>query len=864
MKRFYMILVIALLATGCGPSAEEIAEATAAQSTAIASDQIAAPTFTLAPTVAPVTTPTNTPVPITCNLPGQVTVGDSAAAGHNTSDPDAIENASILLHWLYTLSERQEHRVLAGQHIGNKDGPQGYDDYAMGLYRRTGELPALIGVEYDAGVNYDFFIDRARKTDILARHWNAGGLVTVSESFANPWEGQSVHTLSRGDGTYADAYTPGTEAYTKLKADFDVMADEFLSLQDQCVVILWRPFHEANQSHWWHTSEPEEFKQLWRFWHSYLTENKGVHNLLFVYSPSSRSLDDQGNQTHNPLLYYPGDEYVDVTALDLYSDNFQDMPQSTYQDMLALGKPFGFGELGAQLPPTESNREWSLTHISEAMEELYPEAVFWLSWSNWWPYGIMAMESLPDAELLLNHPLVATLKNADTPHSVVTSEIVVIAHEYTGEEISVGIIMHSNGHVVRHPDVLETGIERLSETSSDSLRIVPVRSVETYRLPRIIQRLIEEEHSSFIILEVDSDSAQDIEDAARKYPDTTFIISPGVADSSLSNVVQYGLNAKGWYYLTGLIAGSLTETDRIGYWAYSDADWSIERANEFGLGVSEVNPEAEVIFLVNTGDIWHDIEVLIAEGCDAFNAIPGHNNVLFNLSQLTANGTELITFSIEASRDEIPGTIALGQPEDLGLIWSRIIQDVLNGNSSPENIWTGIRDGVIRLGSGSPPMDPLIQADLEDIQINQPSGGTISAYDFVQMRFRQLQDGEYELPHLDSSSLQSPFVTLDPVIIELGGVWEGVTTNDFLIIFDINSSCYLNEICGSFEIPNFSLTGEIIFTKVKGNEYVFQVTNLSSDLTGNPYESLTLLDDGTLKYYTTDYTTENEAILVKK
>ncbi len=139
MKRFCMTLVIALLATGCGPSQEGIAEATATRSAAIASDQIA--TLTPAPTVSPPTTPTNTPVPITCNLPGQLTDGDSAVAGHDTSDPDAIENASILLQWLYTLPERQENRVLSEQHIGNKDGPQGYDDYAMSLYRRTGQLP---------------------------------------------------------------------------------------------------------------------------------------------------------------------------------------------------------------------------------------------------------------------------------------------------------------------------------------------------------------------------------------------------------------------------------------------------------------------------------------------------------------------------------------------------------------------------------------------------------------------------------------------------------------------------------------------------------------------------------------------------
>ncbi len=58
-------------------------------------------------------------------------------------------------------------------------------------------------------------------------------------------------------------------------------------------------------------------------------------------------------------------------------------------------------------------------------------------------------------------------------------------------------------------------------------------------------------------------------------------------------------------------------------------------------------------------------------------------------------------------------------------------------------------------------MDPLIQAELEEIQITLPTGDTISVYDFVQMRFQQLQDGEYELPYLDSDSFQPPLVALE-------------------------------------------------------------------------------------------------------
>ena len=66
------------------------------------------------------------------------------------------------------------------------------------------------------------------------------------------------------------------------------------------------------------------------------------------------------------------------------------------------------------------------------------------------------------------------------------------------------------------------------------------------------------------------------------------------------------------------------------------------------------------------------------------------------------------------------------------------------------------------------------------------------------------------------------------------------------------------------EIPDFSYKGEVTFIEIKGNEYVFQVKEFATGIPGNPYESLTLLEDGTLRYYTTDYFTQNEGVLVKK
>jgi len=43
---------------------------------------------------------------------------------------------------------------------------------------------------------------------------------------------------------------------------------------------------------------------------NYFCHEKNLHNLLWVYAP------DQSAPT--PSLYYPGDDYVDIVALDVY------------------------------------------------------------------------------------------------------------------------------------------------------------------------------------------------------------------------------------------------------------------------------------------------------------------------------------------------------------------------------------------------------------------------------------------------------------------------------------------------------------------------------------------------------------------
>ena len=48
-------------------------------------------------------------------------------------------------------------------------------------------------------------------------------------------------------------------------------------------------------------------------WFDYFTHEKNLHNLLWVYAPDQSA--------PNVTLYYPGDDYVDIVALDVYVDD---------------------------------------------------------------------------------------------------------------------------------------------------------------------------------------------------------------------------------------------------------------------------------------------------------------------------------------------------------------------------------------------------------------------------------------------------------------------------------------------------------------------------------------------------------------
>jgi mannan endo-1,4-beta-mannosidase len=188
----------------------------------------------------------------------------------------------------------------------------------------TGAYPAVYGWDL-AGLERD--VPSQRDTAQLAkmRRWivegfGRGGVVTVSWHMSNPVTGGDAWDTTGALATIL----PGAPNHARYVRWLDRLAEFAGSVRAPApnggttlVPLVFRPFHEMSGGwFWWgaaHT-KPEELQALWRFTVEYLRDRKGVHNLLYAYSPDK--LYDYGAARY--YTWYPGDAYVDVLGIDQY------------------------------------------------------------------------------------------------------------------------------------------------------------------------------------------------------------------------------------------------------------------------------------------------------------------------------------------------------------------------------------------------------------------------------------------------------------------------------------------------------------------------------------------------------------------
>ena len=193
---------------------------------------------------------------------------------------------------------------------GDYPAMMGWDLAQIELWDLDSNSPT--GVDNDAkNIDGDKFTDiRNRILEAYAR----GGVTTIGWHTTNPATGGTAWDVTAAVGRII----PGGDLHEKYCGWLDKVAAFMLSLRTDAgeyVPVLFRPFHEhTGNGFWWGKGNctADQYIALWRFTLEYLRDTKGVHNLLYVYSPDIVSSQD------NYLEFWPGDAYVDVLGLDAY------------------------------------------------------------------------------------------------------------------------------------------------------------------------------------------------------------------------------------------------------------------------------------------------------------------------------------------------------------------------------------------------------------------------------------------------------------------------------------------------------------------------------------------------------------------
>ncbi|NWH06547.1 BMP family ABC transporter substrate-binding protein [Desulfobacter latus] len=278
------------------------------------------------------------------------------------------------------------------------------------------------------------------------------------------------------------------------------------------------------------------------------------------------------------------------------------------------------------------------------------------------------------------------------------------------------------------------------------LETVIVESVAEADALRIMDRLVQQQKCD-VIFTTSFGYMDNTVKAAEKYPDTKFMHCSGFKRTA--NLGTYFGDLYQMYYLNGMMAGALTQSNKLGYVAAFPIPELIRHINAYALGAKAVNPDATVD--VKWIYAWYGpdkakeaAEALIAEGCDAL-AFTEDTPAVVEVGQAHCKkGKQIYTFShyspMQAYGED---SVVSGQRMDWGGMYAEILKDVHEGTWDPSrDIWWLAKEKAAILG-GSPDhaINPKFIAPLKQAMINTEQYGDISAYDLVMKRYEQMKQG---------------------------------------------------------------------------------------------------------------------------
>ncbi|MBU0650214.1 BMP family ABC transporter substrate-binding protein [Patescibacteria group bacterium] len=197
---------------------------------------------------------------------------------------------------------------------------------------------------------------------------------------------------------------------------------------------------------------------------------------------------------------------------------------------------------------------------------------------------------------------------------------------------------------------------------------------------------------------------------AAEYPNVVFMHCSGY--KTLDNAATYFGRMYQPRYLSGLVAGKMTQSNIIGFVAAFPIPEVVRGINAFTLGVREANPQAEVrVVWTNT---WFDpvlekeaAESLLDVGADI---IAQHQDT--TEPQKAASDRGALSIGYDSDMAQFVGDTVLTSPMwNWGPYYVRQVQAVLDGTWATHQYWGSMTDGIAALAA----LSQRVPAEVADL-----------------------------------------------------------------------------------------------------------------------------------------------------
>ena len=190
-------------------------------------------------------------------------------------------------------------------------------------------------------------------------------------------------------------------------------------------------------------------------------------------------------------------------------------------------------------------------------------------------------------------------------------------------------------------------------------------------------------------------------EVAEEFPDVRFEHCSGYM--TRENMSTYFGRIYQPRYLSGVVAGAMTEDNLIGYVAAFPIPEVIRGINAFTLGVRSVNPDAEVRVVWTS--TWYDpvkereaAEALLDQGADV---IAQHQDT--TEPQKAAEERGVLSVGYNSDMRQFVGDSVLVSPQwNWGTYYIDTVRDIIDGTWRSSQFWGDLETGIVMLADMSP------------------------------------------------------------------------------------------------------------------------------------------------------------------